>query len=460
MKNSENFKEAMRSEPIPKISLRMSLPPMCSMFIQYFYTLVDSILVANVGETELSAVSLSYPIVLIIISSAVGLGVGTNVLIARYLGERKLELARRSANMGLLLAILCGVTLTTLSLVLIRPYFHCFTQDEELFRVCINYMSLMSFCAIPVMIHVMIQKIVQATGDMVTPMLFQMAGAAFNFIFDPLLIYGIGIFPKLGILGGAVTSLIGYSISASLALLVLIHRRKQLLVRWKEFRFERHLITGTFSYGFPSFVLNVLSPVMLMITNAFLNRYSMTAVAFFGIYSKFLQLLVMTANGIVQGTLPLMSFHYGAGESERLGQAYRFGSWFISGLMGAGALIIIIFAKPLLTLFDASPQMLILGIPAIRIMALSFLFNGISTMMATYLQAVGNVPQSVIITLLRQLVLLVPVMWILSHIWEIDGIWITFPVTELLSFLYAWMQVRRTRTKINIQNHNIIKECS
>lgn len=199
---------------------------------------------------------------------------------------------------------------------------------------------------------------------------------------------------------------------------------------------------------------------MLMITNAFLNRYSMTAVAFFGIYSKFLQLLVMTANGIVQGTLPLMSFHYGAGESERLGQAYRFGSRFISGLMGAGALIIIIFAKPLLTLFDASPQMLILGIPAIRIMALSFLFNGISTMMATYLQAVGNVPQSVIITLLRQLVLLVPVMWILSHIWEIDGIWITFPVTELLSFLYAWMQVRRTRTKINIQNHNIIKECS
>ena len=199
---------------------------------------------------------------------------------------------------------------------------------------------------------------------------------------------------------------------------------------------------------------------MLMITNAFLNRYSMTAVAFFGIYSKFLQLLVMTANGIVQGTLPLMSFHYGAGESERLGQAYRFGSRFISGLMGAGALIIIIFAKPLLTLFDASPQMLILGIPAIRIMALSFLFNGISTMMATYLQAVGNVPQSVIITLLRQLVLLVPVMWVLSHIWKIDGIWITFPVTELLSFLYAWMQVRRTRTKINIQNHNIIKECS
>ena len=161
----------------------------------------------------------------------------------------------------------------------------------------------------------------------------------------------------------------------------------------------------------------------------------------------------MTANGIVQGTLPLMSFHYGAGESERLGQAYRFGSRFISGLMGAGALIIIIFAKPLLTLFDASPQMLILGIPAIRIMALSFLFNGISTMMATYLQAVGNVPQSVIITLLRQLVLLVPVMWVLSHIWEIDGIWIAFPVTELLSFLYAWMQVRRTRTKINIQNH-------
>lgn len=400
--------------PIKKLILQMSLPPMCSMFLQYSYNLVDSMFVANINENALAAVSLSFPITTLMISLSIWIGVGINVLIAGYLGEKEQDLADCATTLGLLVALIVGICINILALLIMKPYFSAFTNNPAIFDYAMQYMSVCAFMQVPNMVHIAIQKVFQGTGNMITPMWFQIAGVIFNFVFDPLLIFGIGPFPKMGIRGAALATVLGYALSMVIAFLLLVFTKQKVRIKIKGFHVDSH-----------------------MLKNLFLTAYSDTVVAFLGAYFKVQQMIFMTVNGLIQGCLPVMRFNYSAKQPERLKEAFHFGTQAATVMMIGGTCLLLFLPKQILFLFAASESMIKIGVPAMRILSIGLVFCGFSIMIATYQQAIEKIQSSMLIHILRQGILLVPLMWLFNHMFGINGIWISFPVTEILVFIVA-----------------------
>lgn len=427
----------MAVTPIGKLICQMSAPPLISMFLQYSYNLIDSIFVAKLGENALTAVSLSFPITTLMNAASIWIGVGVNVLIAGYLGGKAQDKADSVVTHGILLSFVVGALLNILVLLIMKPYFRAFTGNEEIYKLSIAYMGLCSLMQIPNMVHIAIQKMIQATGNMVAPMWFQIAGVVVNFILNPILIFGIGAFPVLGICGSALATVAGYMVSMILAFALLLGTKQKVHFQIKGFRLQKQIIGRIFAFGLPSFIMNALSSFMVTFVNLFLAAYSATTIAFFGAYFKIQQLIVMTVNGLIQGCLPVMSFNYGAKNRERLHLAFSYGTILVSIMMIIGTIVVIVYPSQILKLFAASDEMCSFGISAMRIMAVSYLFCGISTMISTYFQATGNVLSSIGIQLCRQLILFVPAMWCLDKVFQMNGIWYAFPVTEGITLIFA-----------------------
>ena len=343
----------MAVAPVGKLIWQMSIPPLISMFLQYSYNLIDSAFVAQLSENALTAVSLSFPITTLMNAASIWIGVGVNVLIAGYLGKKEQDNADTVVTHGLLLAFGIGALLNLFALLIMRPYFWAFTSNEEIYQLSIAYMSVCSFMQIPNMVHIAIQKMIQATGNMVAPMWFQIAGVVVNFVLNPILIFGIGIFPAMGILGSAVATVAGYLLSMILALALLLGKKQKVKVKIEGFHLQKQMIGRIFALGLPSFIMNALSSFMVTFVNLFLVAYSDTAIAFFGAYFKVQQLIVMTVNGLIQGCLPVMRFNYGAGSSERLHSAFRYGTALVTGMMILGTLAVILFPAQIFGLFTA-----------------------------------------------------------------------------------------------------------
>ena len=439
----------MGYEPVNQLILKMSLPPLCSMFLQYSYNLVDSMFVAKINEQALTAVSLSFPITTLMLSLSIWVGVGINVLIAGYLGERKQKEANTVTTLGLMISILLGACVNILVMIFMKSYYAAFTTDYHIFDYGIIYMRVCAFMQVPNMVHIAIQKMLQATGNMITPMWFQIAGVVLNFILDPLLIFGIGPFPEMGIAGAALATVLGYTLSMGIALFILLFTKQKIRLDFKNYHFQLKMVRDIFGCGLPSFIMNALGAFMVTFVNAFLVFYSDTAVAFFGAYFKIQQLIVMTVNGLIQGCLPIMRFNYSANKKDRLKQTYLNGKRIAVCMMAFGTVLLLAFPDQILTLFSASEEMKKIGIPAIRIMSVGFIFSGISIMTATYAQATNKLIKSVAIQLLRQAVLLLPVMGLLNAVLHISGIWIAFPVTEIAVCVLAVILIDGRAKKTN-----------
>ena len=439
----------MGYEPVNQLILKMSLPPLCSMFLQYSYNLVDSMFVAKINEQALTAVSLSFPITTLMLSLSIWVGVGINVLIAGYLGERKQKEANTVTTLGLMISILLGACVNILVMIFMKSYYAAFTTDHHIFDYGIIYMRVCAFMQVPNTVHIAIQKMLQATGNMITPMWFQIAGVVLNFILDPLLIFGIGPFPEMGIAGAALATVLGYTLSMGIALFILLFTKQKIRLDFKNYHFQLKMVRDIFGCGLPSFIMNALGAFMVTFVNAFLVFYSDTAVAFFGAYFKIQQLIVMTVNGLIQGCLPIMRFNYSANKKDRLKQTYLSGKRIAVCMMAFGTVLLLAFPDQILTLFSASEEMKKIGIPAIRIMSVGFIFSGISIMTATYAQATNKLIKSVVIQLLRQAVLLLPVMGLLNAVLHISGIWIAFPVTEIAVCVLAVILIDGRAKKTN-----------
>ena len=274
-------------------------------------------------------------------------------------------------------------------------------------------------------------------------MWFQIAGVVFNFIFDPLLIFGIGPFPAMGIAGAAVATVGGYTLSMILAFFVLFGTEQKVKVRRVFFSLKLNL--QIMKAGLPSFIMNALGAVMVLFTNQFLILCSTTAVAFFGAYFKIQQLIVMTVNGLIQGCLPIMSYNYGARKFDRLREAFRKGTFIATFLMTISSVALFLVPEPILSLFAASDELNAIGIPAMKIMAFGFAFNALSTMMATCLQAMNRIQDSLWINLMRQLLVLLPAMFILFKLFGQTGVWLAFPICEIITFIVALILFRRQK---------------
>ena len=440
MENMENsvkpHENKMGTMPMTRLILTMSLPAIFSMTIQAMYNVVDSIFIGNYDADGLTATSLAYPLQMLLIAFAVGTAVGVNSFVSRKLGEKNFVQANDGATHGLVTCIFNYVIFLLLGLFAVRPFMAMYTQNEAILNYGIQYLTVVLCFSFFSIVQIMVEKTLQATGNMIAPMWFQIAGVVFNFVFDPLLIFGIGPFPKMGVVGAAVATVLGYVVSTIIALIQLFLTKQKVKPVFKNC-LEPKMIKLIFSYGLPSFVMNALGAFTVNFANMFLVRYSDTAVAFFGAYFKVQQLIFMTVNGLIQGCLPIMRFNYRAKEYGRLKQANKSGTIIATVMMIVGMLLVLIFPKEILFLFSASEEMCAFGVPAMRIMSLGFVFSGFSAMIATYEQATDSIMPGVVVQLLRQGVLLVPVIWLLNSAVQMTGIWLAFPITEFVTFLVA-----------------------
>ena len=434
----------MGTGPVLPLIIKMSLPPLFSMFLQYTYNFVDCLFVAWLSEDALTAVSFAFPLTTLMLAFSIGTGVGINVLVARYLGREDYDQADTVVTHGVLLSFLFGIVLNLIFFLILEPYFGIFIEDEKIYSLSMDYMRVCVFLQIPNMVHIAIQKILQGTGNMIAPMLFQAAGVIFNFVFDPILIFGIGPFPAMGVRGAALSTVLGYTLSMVLAFYVLLCTRQKVQMKIKGLKLNLLIWLDIFRCGLPSFVMNALGAFMVTFTNGFLAAYSTTAVAFFGAYFKAQQMVVMTVNGLIQGCIPVMSFNYGAGNRERLKKTFIYGTGIAMLLMGMGELFLSVFPSQILKIFLASEKMLSFGIPALRIMAAGYLFNGIATMAASYMQAVNQIKYSLFINLMRQMLALYPFMWMFTKFWGMTGVWISFPCAEIVTCVCCAFIMKKT----------------
>ena len=439
----EENKMAVR--PVFPLLMSMAIPPMISMLIQSLYNIVDSMFVAKIGEDALTAVSLAFPVQTLIVACSVGIGVGVNSYISRSLGREDQQGADSAVAHGLLMAAFVSVLFVLAGQFLLEPFFRMFSSDPLILSEAIAYTQIcLTFCA-GCFIHICIEKVFQSTGSMIFPMLLQALGAITNIILDPIMIFGLFGFPAMGVKGAAVATVIGQHTAMLASLLVFLLGKFAVRLDLRNFRFSWKMIRDIATIAVPNSCMNALGSVLVMGLNSILIGFSNTAVSLFGIYYKLQTFVFMPASGLTQGAMPIMGFSYGAGNGKRLQHTLSISLRVCFIIMAMGCLLFMAAPAWLLSLFGASEEMLTMGIPALRIISVSFLPATIGFILPTMFQSMGQWAYSLIVFLLRQLVITLPMAAILSGPFGLTGIWVSFILAESVAAAVALLLYRKLR---------------
>ncbi len=431
----------MGNTPLLKLIASMSIPAMFSMIIQALYNIVDSIFVSHYSEAGLTAVSLAYPLQMLIIAVSVGTGVGVNSLVARKLGEKNFEEANKAASHGLLLGFFNWLIFLILGLTIVKPFINAFTDDPEIARMGIEYLSVVMIYSFGCFIEVVIEKTLQATGNMIFPMLFMLSGAITNIILDPIFIFDTFMGIKcvgMGVKGAAVATVIGQILSMVFALLVLFFKKHDVHISFKNFKLSINIIKNIYAVGIPAIIMQSITSVMLVLVNGILTKFPNSAVAIsvLNIYFKLQSFIFMPCFGLTQGLMPIMGYNYGARNKQRLTTALKYGCYIAGVIMTIGTIIFLTIPDVLMRMFNANEEMLEIGCVALRIICLCFIPAAIGIVFSSFYQATGHGLRSMSISLLRQLVLLVPAAYFLSNI-SLNAVWCAFPIAEAGSLVLA-----------------------
>lgn len=441
----EENKMAVR--PVFPLLMSMAIPPMISMLIQSLYNIVDSMFVAKIGEDALTAVSLAFPVQTLIVACSVGIGVGVNSYISRSLGREDQEGADSAVAHGLLMAAFVAVLFIIAGQFLLESFFRLFSDDPAILADAITYTNIcLTFCA-GSFIHICIEKVFQSTGSMIFPMLLQALGAITNIILDPIMIFGLFGFPAMGVKGAAVATVIGQHTAMLASLLVFLLGKFAVRLDLRNFHFSWKMIRDIASIAIPNSCMNALGSVLVMGLNSILIGFSNTAVSLFGIYYKLQTFVFMPASGLTQGAMPIMGFSYGAGNGKRLQHTLSISLRVCFVIMAVGCVLFMAAPEWLLGLFDASEEMLAIGVPALRIISVSFLPAAIGFILPTMFQAMGQGGYSLIVFLLRQLVITLPAAAILSGPFGLTGIWASFILAESIAAGAALLFYNKLRKK-------------
>lgn len=433
----------MADTPIVKLLISMSLPAMFSMFIQAMYNIVDSIYVAMIGENALTAVSLAFPVQNLIIAVAVGTGVGLNSLISRRLGERRQDQADKAATHGLVIAICGWLLFLVFGLFFTRLFFAAFTNDPTILEMGVDYTSIVTIFSIGCFVEISLEKTLQATGNMIWPMVFQLSGAVTNIILDPIFIFGWFGLPAMGVTGAAIATVLGQILSMFLAIAVIVLREHAVTVSLRRFRPEAAVFRDIFAVGLPAIIMQAIGSVMIMGLNSILIALSSTAVAVLGVYFKLQSFVMMPVFGLGQGALPIMGYNYGARNRSRLMKTLKMEGIFATIIMVIGTLLFFFIPETLLGLFSASPDMLTIGVPALKIIGLCFPFSAWGISISNFFQAVGSGVNSLVISLMRQLICILPLAWIFSRTLGLQAVWFAFPLAEMVSMVTSLLLLYR-----------------
>lgn len=445
----ESVKEnKMGTAPMFGLIMSMSLPAMFSMLIQALYNVVDSYFVSKISEDAMTGVSLAFPLQMLLISVAVGTSIGINSLVSRRLGEKKFNEADSAAAHGLILSFLSWIVFAIIGITCVKPFISIFNATAAASSYAISYSEIVLIFSFGCLIEIALEKTLQATGNMIYPMIFQLIGAITNVILDPIMIFGLLGFPKLGVAGAAAATVSGQILSMFFSIYIMFAKKHAVKIRLKGFKFSARIVRDIYAVGFPSIIMQSIGSLTTTIMNALLITFNQSAVFVFGAYFKLQSFIFMPVFGLTHGVMPIMGYNFGARNKKRLMSALKIGSIIACVIMSVGMAIFLIFPDKLLGIFNAKPATLEIGIPALRTICLCFVFAAIGIMFSTIFQATGNGLYSLIISVLRQLVLLIPFAFILSKI-SLRATWFAFPLSEICSCVISiFMLIRLYKKQI------------
>ncbi len=419
-----------------KLLISMSLPIMISMLVQALYNIVDSLFVARVNEDALAAVSLAFPIQNLIIAIGVGTAVGINSLLSRYLGERKQEKVNKVANNGVFLTAVSYLFFLIFGIFFTRLFFTTQTDNKQIIEYGVSYLSICTIFSFGQLGQITFERLLQSTGKTVYSMYSQAAGAIINIILDPILIFGLFGMPKLGVTGAAVATVIGQICGLFIGIYLNKKVNHEIHLNIKKFKPDGFIIKQIYQVGFPAIIMQSIVSVMTFGLNKILISFSSTATAVMGIYTKLQSFVFMPVFGLNNGMIPIIAYNYGARSPKRIIKIIKLSIIYAIGIMLIGFVLMEIAPREFLTLFQASDDMMEIGVIALRVISISFLFAGVSVVASSVFQALGNGVLSLIISVLRQLVVLLPAAYFLSK-QGIHAIWWAFPIAEVVAVILS-----------------------
>ena len=437
----------MGTMPVNKLLLSMSVPMMISMLVQALYNVVDSIFVARINEHALRAVSLAFPIQSLMIAMAVGTAVGINALLSRTLGEKNIEKANIVAVNGVFIEFISYIVFALIGIFISRPFFASQTDIVQVQEYGVTYLTICSVGGIGIFMQTAFERLLQSTGKTFYTMITQGIGAIINVILDPILIFGLLGMPKMGVAGAALATVIGQIIAAILAIVFNKKYNHDIKLKFKGFRPNGKLILQIYQVGAPSIVVQSLGAVMTYGMNLILASFG-AAQTVFGIYFKLQSFIFMPVFGLNNGMVPIIAYNYGAGLKDRVIKTIKSSVVCGIGIMLVGLMVMQFFPAQLLGLFKPNAELLEIGIPALRIISLSFTFAGFGIVIGSVFQALGNGIYSMIISVARQLLVLLPVAYLLSRIGNVVFIWWAFPIAELMSLTLTIIFLVRINKKV------------
>lgn len=433
--------------PVGKLLMAMSLPTMLSMLIQALYNVVDSIFVSRYSEKALTAVSLAFPLQLLMFSFAVGTSIGICSVISRRLGERDEERAALSAETGYIIELSFMVVFVLIGLFGTGPFVRLYTNDEQLVSMAVTYLRICLCMSMGVFLNVFCEKSLQATGDTIHPMIIQASGAIFNIIFDPILIFGYLGFPAMGVKGAAIATVAGQHFALLLGIFFL-KRNRYLGVRLFKPKFDRACFADIMKVGLPAVVMQGIGTVMTSFINAIVITYNVLATTVFGVYFKLQSFVFMPVFGMNSGLLPILGYNYGAKNRQRMMRGLKLGTIYAFIIMSLGALVFNLFPDTLLGMFNASDEMKAIGEVALRRISWSFPLASVSIILGSLFQALGDGYLSMIVSIVRQIGILIPVAWILGKLFGLDAVWLSFIIAEVAALFMSLMFYKKELKKL------------
>lgn len=448
-RNYKNMEKPLQQEnkmgvmPVPKLLITMSLPMVISMLVQALYNVVDSVFVAKINEAALTAVSLAFPVQNLMIAISAGTGVGINALLSRHLGEKKFEEANNVARNGIFLGMASYIVMALIGLFGSHLFFTVQTNDPVIIRYGTQYMLIITIVSVGIFMQITFERLMQSTGRTIYNMITQGTGAVINIVLDPILIFGLFGLPRMEVAGAALATVIGQLVAVCMSLYFNCRKNPELNINMKGFRPDRTIIANIYKVGVPSIIMQSIGSVMVFGMNKILLIFSSTAAAVFGVYFKLQSFIFMPVFGLNNGMIPIVAYNYGARDKKRIMKTINLSVMIAVGIMILGLAIFQIFPAQLLRLFDASEHMLEIGVPALRIISLSFIFAGYCIIVGSAFQALGNGVYSLIVSVARQLFVILPVAYLFAELFGLHMVWWAIPIAEIVSVVLSSLLFKR-----------------
>lgn len=438
----------MGTMPVNQLLITMSLPMMISMLVQALYNVVDSVFVSRINENALTAVSLAFPIQTLMIAVAGGTCVGINAVLSKALGEKEQERADHTAVSGIILMAVSYLLFLAVGLFATRPFYLTQTNDGQIVEFGVQYLSIVCSCSFGLFTQFVFERLLQSTGRTFYIMITQGTGAVINIILDPIFIFGLAGMPRMGVAGAAVATVTGQTIAGVIAMVMNFKKNEDITIRFRGFRLEREIVGQIYKIGVPSMIMQAIGSVMTYGMNLILISFTPTATAVFGVYFKLQSFIFMPVFGLNNGLVPILAYNYGAGRRDRFIQALKCGILYAVSIMAVGVVIFQTIPAVLLGFFEASDEMLRIGVPALRIICISFLPAGFGIVCGTAFQALGNAVYSMFVSIARQLVVLLPAAYLLALTGEVTNVWWAFPIAEVMSLAMTAIFLIRINSRV------------